>query len=129
MSADERFRIAGRGERGLRGFGEILEDLLPTRHEPLGNIDGENEPIRLLHKFREVQSTDGVFLEPTSPLPMSLALNLLGHVTETRIGFAEGPLEGKREGKIVQDLRSLGNADKQTALLSIGFFERPPKFG
>src|SRR5439155_25574280 len=129
MSADERFRIAGRGEGGFRGFGEILEDLLPTRHEPLGNIDGENEPIGLLLKFREVQSADSVFLEPTSPLAMSLALNFLRYLTETRIGFAKGAFEGKGEGKIVQDLRSLGHADKQTALLSVGFFERPPKFG
>src|SRR5207253_3837002 len=119
MSADERFRIAGRGERGLRGFGEILEDLLPTRHEPLGNIDRENEPIGLLNKFREVQSTDGVFLEPTSPLPMSLSLNLLRHFTETGIGFMESPFEREGEGKIVQDLRSLGHADKQTTLLLV----------
>src|SRR5438034_2546396 len=129
MSADKRFRIAGRGERGLRGLGEVLENLLPARHEPLGNIDGKNEPIGLLHKFREVQSTDGVFLEPTSPLPMSLALNLLGDFTEARIGFAKGPFEGKGEGKIVQDLRSLGHTNKQTALLPVGVFERPPKFG
>src|SRR5437016_13464372 len=121
MSADERFRIAGRGEGGLRGFGEVLENFFPSWHEPLGNIDGEDEPIGLLHKFREVQSTDGVFLEPASPLPMRFPLNLLGHFTETRIGFAKGSLEGKREGEIVQYLRSLGHPDKETVPLLVGF--------
>src|SRR2546428_5090024 len=106
MSADQRFRISGRGERGLRGLGEVLEDLLPTWHEPLGNIDGENEPIGLLHKFREVQSTDGVFLKPTSPLTMSLAFNLLRHFTEARIGLAKSPLEGKGKRKVIKNLRS-----------------------
>src|SRR2546426_8142050 len=127
MSADERFRIARRGERGLRGLGEVLEDFLPAWHKPLGNIDGENEPIGLIDEFRKVQSADGVFLEPTSPLPMRFSLNLLRHLTKTRIGFAQGPFEGKREGKVVQDFRSLGHADKQTALLPVGFLERPPK--
>src|SRR5439155_14109677 len=98
MSADERFRIARRGERGLRGLGEVLENLLPTWHEPLGNVDGENEPIGLFHKFRKVQSADGVFLEPTSPLPMRFSLNLLRHFTKTRVGFAKGPFESKGEG-------------------------------